>query len=205
MEKKKSNMSVIVLLLCIIIVLLIGIIVFLLFKDTSNNTNTTNNNEVNATSEEVISSEENKNIVEETSQETVYTEDELFDKLKGIYKYVNENGRNYVIRFYKDIYNDNKNTFTYGMYGTDGGIGGEITKVEYLSDSIYRITVYSAGCQEVNGNTCMVETEPETYNIDINISNIDSKKIDIKIDNHNNINCEYVTDNWDEMDKYFSY
>jgi len=211
--KDFSKLSkVIIMVLGIVILVLVGIIIWILLelnsKDSSINYDVKEPEimeEPEIIEEEEDMVEDNSNSVIEDAPETVYTEDEFFDKVKGIYKYVNENGRNYVIRFYKDIYNDNKNSFTYGMYGTDGGIGGEITKVEYLSDSVYKLTVFQKGCHEDGKITCMYESEDATYNIDVNISNIDSKKIDIKIDNNNNITCEYVTDNWDEMDKYFSY
>ena len=50
----------------------------------------------------------------------------------------------------------------------------------------------------------MQEFDDQTHVVEINISELENKKIDIKIaDKFNTFN--YITDSWDEVEKYLDY
>jgi hypothetical protein len=83
------------------------------------------------------------------------------------------------------------------MYGTDYGVFGVITDIQHKDGYNYQLTVFSAGC---HGDDCFEERDDTTYNIDIDVSNIDSKNI-IVYDN----NYDYVADTWEEAESSFSY
>ena len=178
-------------LLYIIIVLLIFIIVFLcllLLKVNTNNTSKIENNPEN-----VVDSPEVGKV------DVGYTEDEFLNNLSGIWKYVDSNGTNYAIRITSD------KGFSYGQYGTDGGIYGNISKFGYLGNKVYSLTVFSPGC---HGDGCLDEMDDASYNIMIDLSYIESKKIgfNINMGASNNFNYyEYVAKTWEEAENYFSY
>ena len=188
-------------LLYVIIGLLVVIIIFLgilLFKkdnnDLKNDDNVESNVDENITSDVVVE--------DSTPQISVYSSDELYNKLKGIWKYVDDNGLNYVIRIYD---NNGVRGFIFGRYATDGGIFGNITDISYVENNMYKVTVFAPGC---HGEECLYEYDDYTYEINFDVSDIDNRKFSVDIGYNSNggfYTYEYVTDNWDEMDRYFSY
>ena len=189
MEKKNNNGVLIGLLIGIIIMLLVFIGLFATNTISFNTKETTMNNQTkeNNQSEKAIKS---NNTVEEKE----ISKKELVNKLKGIWKHQNEDGVNYAIRVTQD------NSFSYGRYGTDGGIYGEIKEIKLISKNIYDLTIFSPSC---HGNDCMSEKEDETYILSIDITNIEQKKFKININNIGYKEYEYVGDTWEEVaDKF---
>lgn len=146
--------------------------------------------------------EDTSQAIKEVTSSVVLSNDELFLKLVGIWKYVDSNGVNFATRFTLDSGNFNIGS---GRYGTDGGVFGTITDVEYKEDNIYVLTVFSPGC---HGDGCMDESDDVTYYVYIDISDIDNKKIGLNFragapDYYSYY--EYVADSWEDAEMYFSY
>lgn len=194
MKNNKFFYIVIVLLLIIILLL-----VFLLFRDTSmevKDNQSVNNSDVE-NKEDLKQDNSDKNINE--SEVVVYTKEELFSKLSGIWKYVDNNGVNFVLRVFIDETGSER--VSIGQYGTDNGIFGKLTEVKYIENNVYRLSIFSIGCY---GPDCLIESEDATYYVDIDIFNFDNKEILVKMNNSANV-YSYIAKTWDEAESSFSY
>ena len=198
MKDKKNILLYVIIGLLVIIIIFLGV---LLFKKDGSSSNTDVDSMSKESKTEVVVEETSEVSIEESSS-VALSNDELFSKLVGIWKYVDSNGVNYATRFTLD---SGKLSIGSGRYGTDGGIFGTITDVEYKENNIYVLTIFSPGC---HGNECMYESDDATYYGYIDISDIDNKKIGVNFkagapDYYSYY--VYVANTWEEAENYFSY
>ena len=193
MKDKKNILLVCIIILLLVIIILLGILLFKsylsVYSDTSNLENNTSNNEDSDI-------QDNENDVVDT---VIYNKDEFFDKVEGIWRYVDSDGVNYATAFFENEVGEIR--FSNGRYGTDGGMYGVLLDIQYMNDSIYHLTIFSEGC---HGDECLEESDDYTYYIDVDITDIDNNKIVITM-NSFSYTYYYVADTWEEAEKSFSY
>lgn len=180
MDRKNKGLIVLVIILTILVLGLGGYIVYdkVLSKNndtninnndndinnnnTDINNNVSNNNDNNSNNDNILDNDENGNKSE------IITKDELFSLLEGYWYY--KSGK-YLVAF-------GDNTFGACVYQTDGGISGNINSANMVDDKIYQLNIYNAGC---NANDCIDEIEPYNHSILVDIKDISSKIIYVKL------------------------
>lgn len=176
MDRKNKALIVLVIILTVLVLGLGGYIVYDKVLSKNNDTDINNNNSNN---DNILDSVENGNKSE------IITKDELVSLLEGYWYYEMDNSK------YLVVFEDN--TFRTGMYQTDGGISGNINSANMLEDKIYQLNIYNAGC---NTNDCIDEVEPYNYSILVDIKDISSKIIDVKLSEDGDfIKCDYLEKN----------
>ncbi len=107
------------------------------------------------------------------------------NKLMGVWKYVDANNNILVMGLTVER---GQLIYKYGIYATGGGDYGKLQNIESINDNIIKLVIYDEGC---SGYDCIEEREERTFNVSIDVTNIDNGII--KIDNNT---YNYASKDW---------